>query len=418
MAASDGKLVFCRGAFDINPSLSTGLYLRVGGGVLLNGLGYQSIQGEHLLLDDNTTNYVEVSDAGVLSANSSAFSSGATYLYEVVTSGGVVITIKDWRYNTEVDPVADLGQDGTILTAMLATAAVTGPKLAVGSLFLETAVTVDHADASPKEIVAADASNDRIFLVALDATEAAAGEPDVDIGTTNTIDAVVNDFKAGAWVIGDKAMKLIHVPATENLRATIAAAGTAGKIKVYTQEVTPIMQTANIADAAVTLAKMAHMATDSLLGRDTAAAGDVEVISLGAGLSMSGAGALQVTEAGYVASLLTSALGGSHSVIKSETGTHTVVAAHGSKDRACVAVGIVDETFANGDTSQTVVELGETDTIDKMWDHTKFVNAAAGTVFVGAFTNTATKAIVATSTAAAGTGTGGVTFVVLAIPTT
>lgn len=51
--------------------------------------------------------------------------------------------------------------------------------------------------------------------------------------------------------------------------------------------------TAGIADAAVTLAKMANIATDSLIGRDTAASGVPEVITLGASLSMTGAQVLQ-----------------------------------------------------------------------------------------------------------------------------
>jgi hypothetical protein len=51
--------------------------------------------------------------------------------------------------------------------------------------------------------------------------------------------------------------------------------------------------TAGIADSAVTLAKMANMATDSLLGRDTAGSGAPEVIGLNATLSMTGTGNLQ-----------------------------------------------------------------------------------------------------------------------------
>lgn len=56
--------------------------------------------------------------------------------------------------------------------------------------------------------------------------------------------------------------------------------------------------TLDIPNNAVTFARMQDIATDSLIGRDTAATGDPENITLGAALSMSGAGALQVTDDG------------------------------------------------------------------------------------------------------------------------
>lgn len=51
--------------------------------------------------------------------------------------------------------------------------------------------------------------------------------------------------------------------------------------------------TAGLTNNAVTFAKMQQIATDSLLGRDTASTGDVENITLNTTLSMTGAGALQ-----------------------------------------------------------------------------------------------------------------------------
>ena len=119
-----------------------------------------------------------------------------------------------------------------------------------------------------------------------------------------------------------------------------------------------------------------------------------------------------------VGALLTAGLGGSDSIVKTDTATHTLVAAHGSKDRACLVLVVVDEVFATGDTSQTVLEIGEADTVNKCMANTVLVDAAADSVWAFAFTNTATKAIVATSVAAAGTGTGGASVTVLAIPTT
>jgi hypothetical protein len=120
-----------------------------------------------------------------------------------------------------------------------------------------------------------------------------------------------------------------------------------------------------------------------------------------------------------VAALLTAGLGGSQTVIKTETGAKTIVAAHGTKDRAVIGMVVVDEAFAKGDTSATVITIGETDTPNKGMANTVLVDGvAAGAVFFFAFTNSATKAITITSTAAAGTGTGGCSVTVLAIPTT
>jgi len=48
-----------------------------------------------------------------------------------------------------------------------------------------------------------------------------------------------------------------------------------------------------IANSAVTLAKMANMATDSVLGRDSAGSGAPEVISIGGGLEFTGGGGIQ-----------------------------------------------------------------------------------------------------------------------------
>lgn len=51
--------------------------------------------------------------------------------------------------------------------------------------------------------------------------------------------------------------------------------------------------TADVKNDSITFAKMQNIATDSLIGRDTASSGDPENITLNATLSMTGAGALQ-----------------------------------------------------------------------------------------------------------------------------
>lgn len=118
-----------------------------------------------------------------------------------------------------------------------------------------------------------------------------------------------------------------------------------------------------------------------------------------------------------VAGLLAAGLGVSTSYIKTDTGTKTLIAAHATKDRAVLVQVHIDVAFADGDTSQLILKLGETSTIEKCAAAAVFTNALVGTNFIFGFQNLATKAILATLTAAVGTGTGAATITVLAIPT-
>lgn len=132
--------------------------------------------------------------------------------------------------------------------------AVIGSKIPAGALGYNTvaAVAVDHAAGSPLEILALDATHERLANVVVVATEAAAGAPDIDIGVAGTINSVVDDFGAGVWVVGDRAQRTIRIPAGENVRATIADPGTAGALAVYVQVLTPVIQSTNFAAALLT----------------------------------------------------------------------------------------------------------------------------------------------------------------------
>lgn len=159
-------------------------------------------------------------------------------------------------------------------------------------------------------------------------------------------------------------------------------------------------------------------------GADGAAAeqtltGDVTVTN--AGVTAIGAGkvtnAMLANGAG-VAALLTAGLGGSVSVTKTDAATTTIVAANGTKDRACLVLVTVDETYDSGTGTRPTVKIGEDDAIEKCMAGTVLDTEVAGTVLAFAFTNTATKKIIVTTTAAEGDATGGCSITVLAIPTT
>jgi hypothetical protein len=105
-------------------------------------------------------------------------------------------------------------------------------------------------------------------------------------------------------------------------------------------------------------------------------------------------------------------------VTKASVATDTVVAADATKDRACLVIVTVDETYAKNTGTAPTVKIGEDDTIEKCMADTVLDTEAAGVVLAFAFTNTATKKIIVTTTAAIGDATGGCTVTVLAIPTT
>ncbi len=117
-----------------------------------------------------------------------------------------------------------------------------------------------------------------------------------------------------------------------------------------------------------------------------------------------------------LAALVGAGLADSFSYIKTDNGIKTLMPAHATKDRGVLVVVHVDEIFADGDTTQLILKIGEADTDTKAFATAVFTNAAAGAYFVTGFKNLATKAIIATLVAAAGTGTGGVSITVFALP--
>ena len=125
-----------------------------------------------------------------------------------------------------------------------------------------------------------------------------------------------------------------------------------------------------------------------------------------------------LTSGAGVAALISAGLGGSEAIVKTDAATDTIIAANATKDRACIVVVVVDEAYAIGTGTLPTVAVGEDDTVGKAMADSVLIAQAAGTVLTFAFTNTSTKKIIATSTAAIGNSTGGCSVTVLALPTT
>lgn len=207
-------------------------------------------------------------------------------------------------------------------------------------------------------------------------------------------------------IVGNAAGKAVAVTPTGDVTINNAGATAIGAKKV-TAAMTAI------ADGKILIGGAGGAGAEQTLN------GDVTVTN--AGVTAIGAGKVtssMLANGAGVAALLTAGLGGSVSVTKTSAATDTVVAAHGTKDRACLVLVVVDETYDAGTGALPTVKIGEDDTIEKCMAGTVLDTEAAGTVLAFAFTNTAEKKIIVTTTAAEGDATGGCSITVLAIPTT
>lgn len=271
------------------------------------------------------------------------------------------------------------------------------------------------------------------------------------LGTTTIADATLspNDLALaeGSVLVGDAAGKSVALAGKADGAiligngTTMAAKTTSGDAKIANDGSITIqakaVESTMIALAAGTVAVGTKTSGD-VTALDTSAEGAI-VIGQGAGETCAAAalsGDVTMTKGGVTAigsgkvtnamlangagvgALLTAGLGGAVSVTKTDAATTTIVAANATKDRACLVLVTVDETYAIGTGTLPTVKIGEDDTVEKCMAGTVLDTEAAGTVLAFAFTNTATKKIIATSTAAVGDATGGCSITVLAIPTT
>lgn len=254
------------------------------------------------------------------------------------------------------------------------------------------------------------------------------GEILIGNGTTAAMKSVSGDAtlaNTGELTIGAKKVTAAKT-AIANGKIFIGGADGAAAEQTLTGDVTVTNAGVTAIGAKKVTAAMTAIANGKILigGADGAGAeqtltGDVTVTN--AGETAIGAGKVtssMLANGAGVAALLTAGLGGSVSVTKTSAATDTVVAAHGTKDRACLVLVTVDETYDSGTGTRPTVKIGEDDAIEKCMAGTVLDTEVAGTVLAFAFTNTATKKIIVTTTAAEGDATGGCSITVLAIPTT
>lgn len=101
--ASSPATTFGRRA-STSAALTWGYY----GGAFLASTGLTQIANGTLALTANATNYVEADADGVVSKNTTAFTSGRLALYTVVTGASTVTSYTDWRSSVNV-PLVSVG---------------------------------------------------------------------------------------------------------------------------------------------------------------------------------------------------------------------------------------------------------------------------------------------------------------------
>lgn len=103
------KMVQTGDRFDIDADNSTGLSVHVRGGVYLDGIqGFRSAAGVRLTLVASSRNFVEMDSAGVITANQTGFTDGATQLYLITTNATIVTDVADCRANAGVANASSL----------------------------------------------------------------------------------------------------------------------------------------------------------------------------------------------------------------------------------------------------------------------------------------------------------------------
>jgi hypothetical protein len=163
---ADNKVVPAGDHFVIHMELSSGLSVRIRGGMILRATGPKSVANNTLTLTASADNFVEVNDEGVISVRATNFTAGYTPLYIITTNADYMIGIEDWRGAPRTADLIQNQQDGmvaigtitvsagdatkfkTTTTAIYQIAGLYYTKAATDSLVFTTAGTINVAGAA------------------------------------------------------------------------------------------------------------------------------------------------------------------------------------------------------------------------------------------------------------------------------
>jgi hypothetical protein len=102
------------GAFTQDEDLTTGLDFAFDGGRVRFGKTIVTVSADVVTLSASATNYVEVDSAGVVSANTSGFTTGSCPLYLITTGASTISTVVSRKTLLSAIPLA--GIDGSLLS--------------------------------------------------------------------------------------------------------------------------------------------------------------------------------------------------------------------------------------------------------------------------------------------------------------
>jgi hypothetical protein len=125
------------GHFSRDPDNDSGLTFAFAAGRLWNGTAIVSVAAGTVLLSSSTTNYVEVSPAGVVSKNTVGFTAGSIPLYQVVTGASTITTVTNKK--TLLSTLPSGGWTGANLTVAQRTESI---EVNLGTISATTAFTL------------------------------------------------------------------------------------------------------------------------------------------------------------------------------------------------------------------------------------------------------------------------------------
>lgn len=96
-AAGGGEVELPMAADPFKPGVHSGLDFSYGVGIVREDNVVARVNAGTVTLADDATNYVEVTTAGVVSANTTGYTAGRIPLYKVTTSGGAIAAVQDDR---------------------------------------------------------------------------------------------------------------------------------------------------------------------------------------------------------------------------------------------------------------------------------------------------------------------------------
>lgn len=211
------------------------------------------------------------------------------------------------------------------------------------------------------------------------AIEHCISKQDIDEANYTTSETVGKVTGAGQLLIGDAANSLAALDASGNAKLIVGNGTTATSVSMSGDTTIDNTGAVTIGAQKVSVAKMTSSATDRLFGRDTAAAGAGEELTVGGGVEFTGTGGIQ--RSALTGDVTASA--GSNTTAIGAGKVLTTMIADSNVTKAKIAAGAVDDSkIATGFYLVTVSDVVPTALTGLIW-----VETSTGLMFQGDASN-------------------------------